>query len=137
MNYLKKIILLLITLIFFACNSAVKQAEILTINFYSNCMRKNFQAIIPYLDKEMLKTVPADKWLNTLKKLQQERGDINKFNIVKIKTYMDSKGYRIIEITTNVFYEKQNFYETLFFIKRQKDLPYHIIKYEYVSEIKK
>lgn len=137
MNYLKKIILLVITLIFFACNSAVKQAEILTINFYFNCMRKNFQAIIPYLDKEMLKTVPADKWLNTLKKLQQERGDINKFNIVKIKTYMDSKGYRIIEITTNVFYEKQNFYETLFFIKRQKDLPYHIIKYEYVSEIKK
>jgi len=137
MDYLKKIILLLITLIFFACNSAVKQAEILTINFYSNCMRKNFQAIIPYLDKEMLKTVPADKWLNTLKKLQQERGDINKFNIVKIKTYMDSKGHMIIEITTKVFYEKQNFYETLFFIKRQKDLPYHIIKYEYVSEIKK
>ena len=130
MKYLK--FFTLVAIIFFSsCSSPVNRAQKTATLFYYYAMRQDYKDIIPLLDKQMLKNVPAQKWTETLQKLQLQRGPITKYNPTKVEIYKDADGHLIVRFLYKVYYERATHTEELLIIQRQPKGPFKILKYTY------
>ncbi len=130
------IVPILLSMFLFSCSSAINKAEKTATLFYFYDMRQDYRDLIPLLDEKMLSNVKPQKWIQTLRNIQLERGAITKYNPTKVEVFKDTNNNLIVRFVYKVYYDKSTNTEELLLIQRRSKAPFKIIKYTYNYRMK-
>lgn len=123
------VLLLSVSVLFISACGSVSGAGETGEAFYNHIKNGEYESIVPLLSDEALETTPEQTWVDGIKQINVERGEIESFSKTGFNTEMKN-GKTITTLTYKVTYTNGVFTEIITFIKVGEEFKIQFYDYD-------